>query len=76
MGDTEPEPDIFSNQTRLPVMGLEHQPRHRTFVLPARCAVLMAALNLWEHWTFDEACAESVNCSCKDDHFHTNPLDL
>jgi hypothetical protein len=41
-GDSKPEPAISCNQVRLPVEGLGHQSRHKTFdlqsVLFARCA--------------------------------------
>lgn len=32
-GDTEPEPAICCNQTKHPVVGLGHQPCHKTFHL-------------------------------------------
>jgi hypothetical protein len=52
MVDMEPEPVIFCNQARCPVVGLGHQPSHKTFELksvpPEISAGVMEAQNLWE----------------------------
>ena len=57
MEDMEPELAIFYNQARLPVVGLGHQPRYKTFalqpVLPARRAGAMVAQSMWEGSTND-----------------------
>lgn len=34
------------------------------FVLPVRCAGVMAAQIVWEHWNFCETCVEYVDCFC------------
>ena len=53
----EPKLTIFYNQARLSAMELERQSSHRTFdlksVLPAGCARVMVAQNLWEQSTKD-----------------------
>lgn len=50
--DREPEPVIFCNQARLPVMGLGYQSSHKIFsiqlIVPARCAAAMVTQSLWE----------------------------
>jgi hypothetical protein len=57
MGDMEPEPSTFYNQARLPVVGLGHQPSHKSFnlqpALPARCAGAMVVQNSREWPTTD-----------------------
>ena len=56
-GGREPELPIFCNQTRLPVVELGHQSKHKPFdvqsVLLARCAGAMVVENLWEWPTND-----------------------
>jgi hypothetical protein len=57
MEDKEPEPTIFCNQARLPMVALWHQPRHKIFdlqfVLLAKCSGEVVAKNLWE-WPTDD----------------------
>lgn len=57
MGDMESTPAISSNQARLPVEGLGDQPSHKTFelqfVLPAGCAGVKVAQELWKWPTSD-----------------------
>lgn len=52
MGNVEPEPTIFCNQARIPVVGRRYQPNRKTFhlrfILPAKCAGLAVPQNLWE----------------------------
>lgn len=49
MRDTEPEPVIFCNLVRLPVVELGNQPNHKTlhlqFFLPAGCTRVMVTQN-------------------------------
>lgn len=57
MENMEPEPVIFHNQKRLPMVGLYTQPSCKTFypqsILPARYAGAMKLKNLWDGPTND-----------------------
>lgn len=50
--DSEPEATIFYSKAEVPVVGLVHQPNHKTFdlqsILPEKCAGALVSQNLCE----------------------------